>query len=79
MSQVLKELTEKLQELPEDRLQEVLDFVESLRSQSTPRRVRGSPEALLPHAGAWTFTQGELEGLLADLERLRELELEREP
>jgi len=75
----LKELTEKLQELPEDRLKEVLDFVEFLRSRSTPQRARGSPEALLAHAGAWTFAEGELEGLLADLERLRELELEQQP
>lgn len=31
---VLAELTRKLQELPQDRLEEVLDFVEFLRSRS---------------------------------------------
>lgn len=38
---------------------------------------RGSPEALLPHAGGWAFAPGELELLLQDIEQMREMERER--
>jgi len=72
---LLEELTSKLQELPEDRLQEVLDFVDFLRNRPIQRSKRGSPEALLQHVGAWSFEPGELDRLLADIQRMREMEL----
>lgn len=36
---------------------------------SSPGLRRGSPEALLPYAGSWTFAPGELEVLLQDIEQ----------
>ena len=45
----LKErLIEELKKLPEDRLQEVLDFVEYLRTEEEKRSVRKAPEELDP-------------------------------
>ena len=76
MSPLLKELTDKLQELPEDSLRQVLQFIESLRRPQIQKHVKGSPEALLPHAGAWSVAPEELEHLLDELERLRQIELE---
>jgi len=73
---LLKELTGKLQELPEDRLQEVLDFVDFLRSRPIQQPKRGSPEALLGHAGTWSFEPGELDRLLAEIQEMREMELD---
>ena len=69
---LLKGLTSKLQELPEDRLQEVVDF---LQSRPIQQPERGSPEALLQHVGTWSFEPGELDRLLADIEEMRETEL----
>ena len=76
LSPLLKELTEKLRELPEDSLKQILQFVESLRRRQVPKHAKGSPEALLPHAGAWSFAPEELEHLLDELERLRQIEIE---
>lgn len=75
-SRLLKELTSKLQELPEDRLQEVLDFVDFLRNRPLQLAKRGSPEALLQHVGTWSFEPGELDRLLADIQKMREMELD---
>lgn len=76
MSPLLKELTDKLRELPEDSLRQVMKYVESLRRRRIPMQAKGSPEALLSHAGAWSFAPSELEHLLDELERLRQIELE---
>jgi len=40
---------------------------------STAGLRRGSPEALLPHAGTWVLAPGELEALLQDIEQMREM------
>jgi hypothetical protein len=72
---LLKGLTSKLQELPEDRLQEVVDFVDFLQSRPIQQSESGSPEALLQHVGTWSFEPGELDRLLADIEEMRETEL----
>ena len=69
---LLKGLTSKLQELPEDRLQEVVDF---LQSRPIQQPESGSPEALLQPVGTWSFEPGELDRLLADIEEMRETEL----
>ena len=70
-------LASKLQELPEDRLREVLNFVDVLRSHQLQQSNRGSPEALLRHVGTWSFAPGELDRLLADIQEIREMELNR--
>lgn len=74
---LLTELTSKLQGLPEDRLQEVVDFVDCLRNRPTPQSKCGFPEALLQHAGSWSFAPGELDRLLAGIQEMREMELGR--
>jgi len=51
-----------------------MDFVEFLEWKTGGTSKRGSAEALLPHAGCWRFEPGELEEILADIERLREME-----
>ena len=75
--ELLRDLTGKLQELPEDRLREVLDFVDFLRSHRIQQSNRGSPEALLRHVGTWSFAPGELDRLLADIQEMREMDLNR--
>jgi len=75
--ELLRDLTGKLQELPEDRLREVLDFVDFLRSNRIQQSNRGSPEALLRHVGTWSFAPGELDRLLADIQEMREMDLNR--
>jgi len=75
--EILRDLASKLQELPEDRLREVLNFVDVLRSHQLQQSNRGSPEAVLRHAGTWSFAPGELDCLLADIQEMREMELNR--
>ena len=74
---LLRELAGKLQELPEDRLQEVVDFVDFLRSRPIQQSKRGFAEGLLQHVGTWSFTPGELDRLLSDIRQMREMELDR--
>ena len=74
--ELLRALADKLQELPENRLREVLDFVDFLRSYQPQQSDRGSPEALLRHVGTWSFAPGELDRLLADIQEMREMELD---
>jgi len=75
--ELLRDLMGKLQELPEDRLREVLDFVDFLRSHPIQVSKCGSPEALLRHVGTWSFVPGELDCLLADIQEMREMDLNR--
>ena len=75
--ELLRSLEGKLQELPEDRLRQVLDFVEFLQSHQLQQSNRGSPEVLLQHAGTWSFAPGELDRLLSDIQEMREIELDR--
>ena len=60
--------------MPEGQVAEVLDFIDSLKSQGMARPERGSAEALSYYAGVWQFETGELDRLLADVERMREME-----
>lgn len=69
-----------VQGLPEDKVAEVLDFAGYLHSkygQHGPKR--GSPEAILQaleQYGPLQFEPGELDAILADIERSRESDLE---
>ena len=74
---LLDQLVEAARELPEGQLLAVIDFAHYLQSCYSRRRPgRGSPEALLPHAGQWQFEPGELDHLLAEIEQMRLLDLE---
>lgn len=75
--ELLRDLAGKLQELPEDYLREVSDFVDFLRSHQLQQSNRGSPEALLCHVGTWSFAPRELDRLLADIQEMREMEFGR--
>ena len=75
--EILRDLASKLQELPEDYLKEVSDFVDVLRSHQLQQSNRGSPEAVLRHVDTWSFAPGELDRLLADIQEMREMEFDR--
>jgi len=73
----LDQLMEAARELPESQLLAVLDFAIYLQDRyGRHRPQRGSPEALLLHAGQWQFEPGELDRLLAEIEQMRLLDLE---
>jgi hypothetical protein len=80
-AQLIEQVELEVRSLPIERIQEVLDFIGFLKSKiSSPSRPpRGSPEALLECAGIWEFEPGELDKILADIERARNIELETEP
>ncbi|MBI2862229.1 MAG: DUF2281 domain-containing protein [Chloroflexi bacterium] len=56
----------ELESLPDERLEEVRDFVEFLRQRTAQPR-RGSPEALLSFFGCWQGPPGELHGLVEEM------------
>ncbi len=66
-------VSEKMKGFPEDTIKEVLDFIEFLRSKKEHGK-RGSPEAILRHLGTWKFEKGELDNILEDIQKFRELE-----
>ena len=66
-------VSEKTKGLPEDAIKEVMNFIEFLRSKKENGK-RGSPEAILRHLGAWKFEKGELDNILEDIQKFRELE-----
>ena len=73
-----KRLAAEIQDLPEDKLLIVLHFVEHLQD-TADRPERGSAEAIsraLDRGGPLQFEPGELDDLLADIERMREMDLE---
>ena len=74
---ILRELADKLEKLPEDKLKEVEDFTDFLlsRKDKFTSPDRGSPEALLEHFGGASFENGELDQLLEDIQEMREMEL----
>lgn len=76
---LLDQLLKMARSLPADKIAEVLDFAAYLRARppSPPSRPeRGSPQALLRHAGVFQFAVGELDRLLADIARMRALDME---
>lgn len=78
--QLIHRLVAAMQELPIDKLLTVLDFASYLQSKYSQRRPeRGSAEAILhalEQSGPLQFEPGELDVLLADIERMRETDLE---
>jgi len=82
-AQLAERVRTKLYELPEEKIAEVLDFVEFLAERYTqlgkrPVSKRGSREALLECIGIWAFEPGELDELLIEVEHGRLMELEEE-
>ncbi len=77
---LLDRLVETAQELPEDKLIEIIDFAGYLQSQYSRRQPeRGSPEAILQaleRVGPLQFEPGELDQLLAEIEQMRLMDLE---
>ena len=67
-------VSEKMKGFPEDTVKEVLDFIDFLRSKKEDHGKRGSPEAILRHLGTWKFEKGELNNILEDIQKFRELE-----
>lgn len=69
-----------VQDLPEDKVAEILDFTEYLHGKYAERRPeRGSPEAILhdlAENGPLQFEPGELDALLDDIEQARDSDLE---
>lgn len=76
---LLKGLIVVVQELSVDKLLEVLDFASYLHSKySSQPPERGSAEAILQaleRTGPLQFEPGELDALLADIERMRAIDL----
>ena len=71
--QIINDMINDLEALPDERLKEVRDFVEFLRRKTvTPRR--GSPYALLRSFGSWEGAPGELDGLVAEIYESRHQE-----
>ncbi|HCC24971.1 MAG TPA: hypothetical protein DEP85_05630 [Holosporales bacterium] len=66
-------VSEKMKGFPEDTIKEVLDFIEFLRYKKEHGK-RGAPETILRHLGAWKFEKGELDNILEDIKKSRELE-----
>ena len=75
---LLDQLVNTAQSLPNEKLQEALDFVGYLqqRLNAPPQPERGSAGALLRHAGSIRFGLGELDSLLNDVAQMRLLDLE---
>lgn len=76
---LVAQLTRTAQTLPAEKLQETLDFMEFLQQRAAPppsAAPRGSAQALMRYLGAWQFAPGELERILADLDDMREMEME---
>lgn len=75
-SQLTERLLATARALPDDKLAELLDFADSLRSKVGPSQPpRGSAEAILQaldKVGPLQFDPGELEALLEDIERSRD-------
>ncbi len=73
--EIIRELVTDLEGLPEDRLEEVRDFVEFLRHRTSGPR-RGSPAALLRCFGTWEGPSGELNRLVEEIYEARHQEEE---
>lgn len=75
LNDIMKEVIASLETLPEERLEEVRDFVEFLK-QKSGQPVRGSAEALLKSFGTWEGPPGELEHLVEEIYQARHQEEE---
>jgi hypothetical protein len=77
-AQLIDQVQQQLSNLPEEKVLEVLDFVQFLVARATTTQAihRGSPEALKECIGVWKFKPGELDEILVDIEQSRLMELE---
>lgn len=60
---LMKELSDKIKSLPENNIREVNE-----------RDIKGTPEVMLRHCGGWKFQEGELNNILEEIQKLREIE-----
>lgn len=73
-----KELEDILADLPQDKVQELMDFADYLRQKYTSNPKRGSAEAILKaleEVGPLQFEEGEFEMLMQDIEDMRNMGL----
>ncbi len=70
--QIISRMIADLETLPQERLEEVRDFVEFLKQRTQPRR--GSPAALLEFFGTWEGPTGELDQLVEEIYQARHSE-----
>jgi hypothetical protein len=74
----IQELETILDELPADKVQEVIDFAHYLRQRYTPYPGRGSAEVILQvleDVGPLKFEEGELDALLEELDSIRQMDV----
>jgi|GEM_PF-898317 len=73
-------LVAAVQDLPPEKLLQVIDFAGYLRSKYAPETLqRGSSEAILQaleQVGPLQFAPGELDTLLAEIQTMREMDME---
>ena len=78
--QIETRLVAAVQDLPPDKILQVIDFASYLRSKYAPDSPqRGSSEAILQaleQAGPLQFAPGELDTLLAEIQMMREMDME---
>ena len=78
MTSEARELTIIINELPSEKVQELMDFAYYLRQRYVPQPRRGSAAAILEtleEVGPLQFAEGELDSLLADIETMRQLDM----
>ena len=78
--QIETRLVAAVQDLPPDKILQVIDFASYLRSKYAPDSPqRGSSEAILQaleQAGPLQFAPGELDTLLAEIQMMREMDMD---
>ena len=74
---LIEQLVEKARALPPDKVLTLIDFAGYLQSHyGRHRPERGSPEAILQHAGKFQFAPGELDRILEEIEQMRLMDVE---
>jgi hypothetical protein len=80
IAQLRQSAIEKLNILPEEKLIEVLTFIDFITTyphkSETQSESLPPPDAFLEYAGTWEFEPGELDEILHDIEQSRLMELE---
>ena len=78
--QIESHLAEAVRDLPHEKILQVIDFADYLRSKYVPDAPqRGSAEAILQaleQIGPLQFAPGELDTLLAEIQTMREMDME---
>jgi hypothetical protein len=76
--QIESHLAEAVRDLPDEKILQVIDFADYLRSKYVPGAPqRGSAEAVLQaleQVGPLQFAPGELDTLLAEIQTMREMD-----